>query len=115
QFDVDVDNVGEHRNIHVNSDLLDMTVTGKGLYQELQDYVYDFLRVHIPSIPERKNYSPHTNQPHFNISIHIKKADSLLHVLYPKMHIAQGSYINSIFSEEQQVLILESYLPELTI
>ncbi|NLK81929.1 MAG: hypothetical protein GX277_07055, partial [Bacteroidales bacterium] len=115
QFTIDVDNVGEHRNIQINSDLFDVTVAGKGSYQELQDYIYDFLHAHIPSIPKRKNYAPHTHLPHFNLSVHIKKADSLLHIFNPNIHIAQGSYMNSVFSEEQQLCMMESFVPELSI
>lgn len=114
-FTIEIDNVGDYRNILLSSDLLDITVNGKGLYQELPGYIYTYLKTHISDLPEKNFDLKHETKPHFTVSAHIKKADSLIHVFYPNIHIAQGTFINSVFDESQQILAFESQIPDVQV
>jgi len=112
---IDIDNIGDSRNISLVSDLIDITINGKGIYNELPTYVYDYIHGHIPSLPQYFEPSSKTLSPQFNASVKIKKIDSLLHVIYPNIRIAENSYLNAVFSNDAQLLVLNSEIPELTI
>lgn len=115
QTNIDIDNIQQTRNISIRSDLFDLSINGKGSYKELPIFFYDFLQSHIPSLPSQRFDAKKTIIPGFNASLKIKKIDSLLQVLYPDIHIAQNSYINTVYSEESKQLIIQSNIPEFSI
>lgn len=115
QTDIDIDNILQTRNITIRSDLFDLSINGKGSYKELPVFFYEYLQSHIPSLPKQLFTAKKTYVPGFNASLKIKKIDSLLRVLYPEIHIAQNSYINTIYSEQSKQLVLQSNIPELTV
>lgn len=112
---IDIDNINQTRNISVRSDLFDLSINGKGSYKELPVFFYEFLQKHIPSLPKQEFAAKKTFIPSFNASLKIKKIDSLLRVLYPEIHIAQNSYINTVYSEETKLLLIQSHIPKLQI
>lgn len=107
-----VDNIMQTRNADIRSDLFDLTINGKGSYKELPHFFYQFIKRIIPSLPEHTFAYESKQLPNFNMSLKIKKIDSLLTVFYPKMTIAQNSFINAAFSEETQQLVVQSHIPE---
>jgi hypothetical protein len=111
-FTIDVDNIGDSRNVHINSDLLDMSLNGKGLYAELPGYVYQYVQNHIAYLPKRDFHLSHDITPDFNISLHIKELDSLMQLFVPNIYVANNTYVNSVYSEKNSLFVLESTIPK---
>jgi hypothetical protein len=114
QTSIDIDNINQTRNVTIRSDLFDLTINGKGSYKELPVFFYDFLHSHIPFLPKQNFTAKKTFVPSFNASLKIKKIDSLFQVLYPDIHIAQNTYINTVYSDESKLLVIQSHIPQFT-
>ncbi|MFW5851498.1 MAG: hypothetical protein ACOCWB_04685, partial [Bacteroidota bacterium] len=111
-FTIDVDNISDSRNVQINSDLLDMSLNGKGMYGELPEYLYQYVQNHIASLPKREFRPTHDITPDFNMSLHIKELDSLLRLFVPNIYVANNSYVNSVYSEKESLFVLESTIPK---
>lgn len=112
---IKVDYEGTKRSVDLTSDLVDIKLAGNGLYKELSSYFYSYMKSHIHSLPEIKFKNKQTIPPNFKASIKIKKINKLLDVLYPQIHIADGTYLISSFDKENNLLTLESKIPLLKI
>ena len=112
---VDIDNINQTRNVSIKSDLFDLTINGKGNYKELPSYFFEFLQSHITVLPIEQFKSKKTVIPSFNLSLRIKKIDSLFKVIYPDIHISQNSYLNTVFIEDKKQFIVNSKIPELEV
>ncbi|MFO7868998.1 MAG: translocation/assembly module TamB domain-containing protein [Bacteroidales bacterium] len=115
-FTIDVDNIDDARNVSLNSDLIDVSLNGSGLYAELPLYMYQFMRTHIPALPKKKMKKRHDDAVlNFNMSLQVKSLDSLLSLFYPDIQIAQQTHINSVYSQKDSLFVLEASVPHFNI
>ncbi|MDR2962094.1 MAG: translocation/assembly module TamB domain-containing protein [Bacteroidales bacterium] len=106
-------NFQKNRSMQINSDLLDMTLQGRGNYSEVPAYLYDFLRTHIPSLPDYFKKTRKTYSPQFTASLTVKNLDNLLQVALPELSVAAQSTVALSFDDSQKQFSLQANFPSL--
>ena len=108
---IQLKNKNFHRSIDVQSDLFDLSLAGSGNYSEVPAYMYDFLRLHIPSLPDYFKKAQKTFAPQFEATITIKELNNLLQVAVPQLAIAPQSKIAMRFDETEKQFALQASIP----
>lgn len=100
-----------NKKIDVQSDLFDLSFQGIGNYTELPAYMYNFLRSHIPSLPERFKNTKRTFAPQFTVNIRVKELNNFLQIAVPQLSIAPQSTVALSFNETNKHFDLQSKIP----
>lgn len=108
---IQLKNKNLNRSIDVQSDLFDLSLKGSGKYSEVPAYMYDFLRSHIPSLPDYFKKAKKTYAPQFTATIKIKELNNLLQVAVPQLSIAPQTTCTLLFDESNKQFDLHASIP----